>query len=126
MRFNFSYNKYAGETVVVNFSIENLEEDIAATSPVYSIAATIIIDNKKIEGTYISPSEIGVKKIKGILSSLYSFKILPSLGLVLQADTKVLQADTKAIIDLKFTHKTHANYIVIKRIIINYSSQYTN
>ena len=119
MRFNFSYNQYAGETVVVNFSIENLEEDIAATSPVYFIAATIIINNKEIEGNHISPAEVGVKDVKGILSSLYNFKILPSLGLL-------LSSDTKAIIDLKFTHKTHANYVKIKRIIINYSSQYTN
>tara|TARA_R110002020_G_scaffold13283_3_gene48098 strand:- start:8126 stop:8512 length:387 start_codon:yes stop_codon:yes gene_type:complete len=126
MRFDAQFVKYRGESVVVDFGIEHLEND-PHNATVYADPVFLLLDsdNKILVSTantisnnqYLGYSYLGVSGNAEKAFSNYNFIIKPSVSL-LQTQS------SKYNLDIYFKHLVHIDYVIIKRITMHFDSSY--
>ena len=127
MRFDTQFIKYRGESVVVDFSIAHLAND-PGDATVYADPVFLLLDssNKILVNTtntisnnqYLGYSYNGVTVNDSQAFSNYNFIIKPSVSLLTEESSKY-------ILDIYFRHLVHTDYIIIKRILMQFDSSYT-
>ena len=127
MRFDTQFIKYRGESVVVDFSIAHLSND-PSDATVYADPAFLLLDNtNKIlinttdtisNNQYLGYTYNGVTNNDSQAFSNYNFIIKPSVSLLTEESSSYT-------LDIYFNHLVHTDYVIIKRILMQFDSSYT-